>query len=152
MLAYKLQVIGCLLILLAIINTSTTYSIDKTIITPRDPSYPIHNVSNRYRGDLISMQHICLYWISGDYVTRWQECVEDFDGKDYVTVGYSSPWWAAGYYFGAYDEFYRATFSTDYVMWFNDDHGQEYCNDLHYHIKGFKLKQDYNKYEAVAPS
>ncbi|CAG8801861.1 17015_t:CDS:1, partial [Racocetra persica] len=59
----------------------------------------------------------------GNYVSRWTECrsVKDFDGTDSIITGYSTPWWAAGYYFESYDYFYGQYFKTDYVMWYYDN-------------------------------
>ncbi|CAG8593012.1 32610_t:CDS:1, partial [Racocetra persica] len=46
-----------------------------------------------YRGDLISMEFNCLFWVDGNRVARWKECLysNDFDGKDSVTVWYTVP-------------------------------------------------------------
>ncbi|CAG8554163.1 6311_t:CDS:1, partial [Diversispora eburnea] len=141
-----------LLILLSIINTSTTFVIKNTndsanAVTERSPSYPLHPVDNIYRGDLIAIDYICLHWVDGDHISRWTDCKysNDFDGNDEVPTGYTSPWWAAGYHFEAYDEFYGQYYKTDDVMWYNDYQDQKFCNDLHFHIKGFHLKLSYSQ-------
>ncbi|CAG8554129.1 6309_t:CDS:2 [Diversispora eburnea] len=115
-------------------------------VTDDSPSYPIHSVDNLYRGDLIAMDFICIYWVDGDHTPRWKECKysDDFDGKDEVPTSYTSPWWAAGYRFGAYDEYWGEYFNTDDVMWYNDNQSQKYCNDLHFHIKPIYLKLSYD--------
>ena len=85
MFVHKLQVLGILLALLAIINTSTTYVIrgiatynTKTSnnISARDHKYSIHRVNFHARGNLDSLYFVyntCIHFLDWEQKSRWTD-------------------------------------------------------------------------------
>ncbi|CAG8760836.1 11020_t:CDS:1, partial [Gigaspora rosea] len=110
-----------LLILVVLIKPSTTHVIpnNRTIIKHIEKNstndnqfanttteviangYPIHEVSLVARGWLVPLDFLRLHWVDWTQKSKWYEDIET-DGQDWVTKKFTSPSWAAGYYFSFY--------------------------------------------------
>ncbi|CAG8626019.1 10537_t:CDS:1 [Paraglomus occultum] len=110
MFARKLQAIWILIILLVVSAKSSTADLviaDKaksftnvtTAITPdSDGGYPIHQVSMVVRGWLVPLDYLRLHWVDWTQQSKWYEDINT-DGHDWLTEQFTSPSWAAGYYY-----------------------------------------------------
>src|SRR3954469_21034138 len=90
MFVHKLQVLGILLVILAIINTSTTYVIRD--IAARDHTYSIHKVNYNSRGDLTMLDNTCVSFLDYQQNSMETHCSADESGE------LESPDWSVGYY------------------------------------------------------
>jgi len=138
----KLQAIGILLILVILVKSSTAdlvitdnvakNSANTTAEIATDSGYPIHQVSMVIRGWLVPLDYLRLHWVDWTQQSRWYEDI-DTDGHDWLTVQYTSPSWAAGYYYEM-SSFYGNA-NTDTVLWWDGWVDGIYCNNLHLYIK-----------------
>jgi len=79
----KLQVLGILLALLAIINTSTTYVIrdiatyntkTSNSISARDHKYSRHRVNFHVRGYIKPVHDTCIHFLDWKQKSKWTYC------------------------------------------------------------------------------
>ena len=110
MFVHKLQVLGILLALLAIINTSTTYVIrdiatyntkTSNSISARDHKYSRHRVNFETRGSFGPSNapiNTCIHFLDWEQKSMWTYCSDDVKnhGQPILNGEIASPDWSVG--------------------------------------------------------
>ncbi|CAG8532240.1 10151_t:CDS:1 [Paraglomus occultum] len=144
MFACKLQAIWILIILLAVSVKSSTANLviaDKTtknftnvtaaIAPDSGGGYPTHLVSMVVRGFLTLLTLLRLHWVDWTQQSKWHEDI-DFD-SDWVLANFTSPSWAAGYYYETHTYFGDENLTN--ILWWDGWVNGIYCNNLYFYLK-----------------
>jgi|SRR6185312_1193212 len=151
----KVQTTAILLILVVLVKASTAgfviadnvakNSADISTEIATDSGYPIHKVSMVISGLLVPIDYLRLHWVDWTQQSKWYEDINT-DGHD-GTVEYTSPSWAAGYYYEISSSYGKGILDT--VLWWDGWVDGTFCNDLHLYTKDVvKYRVNY-KWEVV---